>query len=142
MSGIPALSASFALTGFNVDGSQCQQSRHSGLGDLLMTAVTPPFPPQIDEPALRQFRLDLFDIGEDGEEDLELVIKTPEQPSVKKHASLAALYMLAVMTLDRDGTIERTVNALLADGAINEVDAVNRITLLLNADPDDIELAA
>ena len=107
-----------------------------------MTAVTPPFPPQIDEPALRQFRLDLFDIGEDGEEDLELVIKTPEQPSVKKHASLAALYMLAVMTLDRDGTIERTVNALLADGAINEVDAVNRITLLLNADPDDIELAA
>jgi hypothetical protein len=42
MSGIPALSASFALNGFNVDGSQCQQSRHSGLGDLLMTAVTPP----------------------------------------------------------------------------------------------------
>lgn len=89
------------------------------------------------EAALRQFTLTAFDIGEDGEEDVELVVTTPSNPSIRRHVSLSGLYLLAIMTLDQDGTIEKRMDALLEAGPINEVDAVNRINLLLLKEEND-----
>lgn len=85
---------------------------------------------QFDEPSLATFKLAAFDIGEDGEEDVEIVTSVPSEPSIRRPVSLALLYGLAILTLDHDGTIERRVDELLADGAISEIDAVNRIALL------------
>lgn len=86
---------------------------------------------------LREYSLRAFDIGEEGEEDVELVIHTPQNPDVRSFVSLAGLYMLAVMTLDQDGTVQRRMESLLDAGPINEVDAINRINLLLLKDAND-----
>lgn len=139
MSGFPAFFASESLTIDGADGTDCQLSRQSGFGDLTMTAATPDFPPPpAEDPALRQFRLSAFDIGDDGEEDVELVVDLPTRPSIRKHASLAGLYLLAIMTLDQDGTIADRIDQLLADTPINEVDCCNRIALLVQGDANTL----
>jgi hypothetical protein len=95
---------------------------------------------QQEAPSLQTFRLTAFDMGEDGEEDVELVVDTPSDPSRHRHASLALLYGLAIMTLDQDGTIERRMDELLQAGAINEIDAINKINFLLMKDPHDLRI--
>lgn len=93
----------------------------------------------LDPPALRAFTLRAFDIGEDGEEDLELIVQLPEKVDIRRHASMALLWGLAVMSLDQDGTIEKRMEALCdaAGGYINEADACNKINLLLMKDAND-----
>jgi hypothetical protein len=73
------------------------------------------------------FTLTVFE----GAEDVELNIELPNNPDVRRHASLALLYGLAIMSLDADGTIEKRVDELLTVGPISEVDACNRIALLI-----------
>lgn len=90
--------------------------------------------------ALRQYTLKAFDIGEDDDADVELVIDLPDRPDIRKHVSLAGLYMLAIMTLDAEGVIADRMDSLLASGSINEVDAANRIQQLLRG--EDEALAA
>lgn len=57
-----------------------------------------------------------------------------EQPAITRHASPALLYGLAIMTLEQQGVIDAEINRLLHAGPINEIDACNRITLLLTQD--------
>jgi hypothetical protein len=82
-------------------------------------------------PVLPEFELAVFDEGGDG---AALEIGVMKAPSILRHASPALLYGLAIMTLDQQGTIKAMVDTLLADGPINEIDATNRITLLLEQD--------
>jgi hypothetical protein len=90
-----------------------------------------------EAPALQSFALKAFDIGEDGEEDVELILDLPVAPSINRHASLALLYGLAIMMLDQDGSIQRRMDQILDQGAISEIDAVNHIQLLLLKDEND-----
>lgn len=87
--------------------------------------------PKLSDPRLCSFRLAAFDIGEDGEEDVELIVDTPSRPSLQRHASLALLYGLAIMKLDESGAISAMMDAILDEGPVSEVDAVNQITYLL-----------
>jgi hypothetical protein len=64
-------------------------------------------------------------------EEVDLSIDLPEIVSMKKHASLGLLYMLAIMELDADGVIADKMDALLRDGPINEIDATNAIRALI-----------
>lgn len=89
---------------------------------------------------LRQYTLKVFDIGQDDDADVELIIDLPERPDIRKHVSLAGLYLLAIMSLDADGVIADRMDELLAQGSINEVDASNRIQHLLRG--EDEALAA
>ncbi|UTC29038.1 hypothetical protein MARCHEWKA_05290 [Brevundimonas phage vB_BpoS-Marchewka] len=86
--------------------------------------------------SLRQYTLNLFDIGDDEEADVELIVNLPERPDIRKHVSLAGLYLLAVLSLDEEGLIADRMDELLASGSINEVDAANRIQHLLRRDDE------
>ncbi|USN14200.1 hypothetical protein PAPPERLAPAPP_05300 [Brevundimonas phage vB_BpoS-Papperlapapp] len=88
--------------------------------------------------ALRQYTLDLFDVGDDEEADVELIVNFPERPDIRKHVSLAGLYLLAVLTLDEEGLIADRMDELLASGSINEVDAANRIQHLLRREDEPL----
>ena len=88
--------------------------------------------------SLRQYALKVFDIGEDDDADVELIIDLPERPDIRKHVSLAGLYILAIMTLDEEGVIADRMDALLAQGSINEVDAANRIQHLLRGEDETL----
>jgi hypothetical protein len=89
-------------------------------------------------PVLPEFQLLAFDAGSG---DVELQIGTPVHPSISRPASQALLYGLAILMLDQMGVLSRMIDEeLLADGPINEIDAVNRITLLLNQDAN-VQLA-
>ncbi|UTC28347.1 hypothetical protein GURKE_03200 [Brevundimonas phage vB_BpoS-Gurke] len=85
-----------------------------------------------DPELLRRFALQAYDIGADGAEDVELIVDLPQKPEIRKTVSLAGLFILAVMTLDEDGTISRRMDELLKTGPISEIDACNRITTLLD----------
>jgi len=87
-----------------------------------------------DQPEADDYRPPFHLTALDGEDDLELIVATPTKPNIRKQASMALLFGLAVMTLDQDGTIEKRMHELLDKGDINEVDAVNRINLLLMKD--------
>lgn len=89
------------------------------------------------DPRLAKFTLAAFDIGDDGQEDVEIITTAPDRPDIRKHVSLAGLYMLAILSLDADGTVEARMDDLLMDGAINEVDAANRIRLLTTKEHHD-----
>lgn len=91
----------------------------------------PSSPTPVDIPLKPEFSLSVFDDGADG---AGLEISILSHPSVKRHASPGLLYGLAIMTLDQQGTINAMVETLLAAGPISEVDASNRITLLLKQD--------
>lgn len=95
-----------------------------------------PFEPTDHLFALRQYTLNLFDIGEDDDADVELIVNLPERPDIRKHVSLAGLYLLAIMTLDEEGVIAERMNTLLDGGCINEVDAANRIQQLLRREDE------
>lgn len=82
------------------------------------------------DPALPRFSLTAYD-ELDG--NVQIITTTPSKPDIRKPASLALLFGLAILTLDADGTIEARMEALLAPGMINEVDAVNRIAQLTTA---------
>lgn len=82
------------------------------------------------DPALPRFSLTAYD-ELDG--NVQIITTTPSKPDIRKPASLALLFGLAILTLDADGTIEARMEALLARGMINEVDAVNRIAQLTTA---------
>lgn len=82
------------------------------------------------DPALPRFSLTAYD-ELDG--NVQIITTTPSKPDIRKPASLALLFGLAILTLDADGTIEARMDALLARGMINEVDAVNRIAQLTTA---------
>lgn len=88
--------------------------------------------------SLRQYTLKVFDIGEDDDADVELIIDLPERPDIRKHVSLAGLYLLAIMSLDEEGLIADRMDALLAQGSINEVDAANRIQQLLRGQDEPL----
>lgn len=92
----------------------------------------------LDEPALRTFTLQAFDVGNDGEEDVELIVTVPEVPSILRHTSLALLYGLAILSLDQDGTLQRRMDELLEAGPISEIDACNRINLLILKEENDL----
>jgi hypothetical protein len=77
-----------------------------------------------EAPALQSFALKAFDIGEDGEEDVDLLDLGPAEPEHQPPRLPRPAYGLAIMTLDQDGTIQRRMDQLLAAGPINEVDAV------------------
>lgn len=68
------------------------------------------------------------------QEGVSLVTHLPQNPTVRKYANQGLLYGLAVLTLDREGVIEQTMERLEALGPINEVDAHNRITALIAED--------
>lgn len=86
----------------------------------------------LDPDLLRRFALQAYDIGADGAESVELIVDMPKKPEIRKTVSLAGLYILAVMTLDEDGSINRRMDELLLKGPISEIDACNRITTLLD----------
>lgn len=81
------------------------------------------------------FILSVFDNGAD---DIELAINIPEEPQLDRHASLALLYGLAILTLDRQGTLNAMIDQFLIEGPINEIDATNRITLLMMKETNDL----
>lgn len=94
--------------------------------------------PQHPDPMhLRNYALKAFDIGEDGEESVELIVDLPTNPDIRAHVSLAGLFLLAIMTLDQDETIERRMEELVTSGPINEVDAANQIQFLLLKEAND-----
>lgn len=129
-----------ALTMLTTDipaGTDCQEYRQS-VPDRSAPLVPAEATQQFEvEPALTQFRLTAFDIGEDGAEDVEIITNVPAHPDIRRHASLALLFGLAVMSLDQDGTIERRIDELMEHGFISEVDAVNQINLLTLKDAND-----
>jgi len=83
-----------------------------------------------EDAIIPSFALSVYE-SEDG---LTLRTHTTEQPSVRKFASLGLFFGLAIMTLEREGVIEAKVNELMSGDPVNEVDVVNRITLLLKED--------
>ncbi|UTC29902.1 hypothetical protein BAJUN_02960 [Bajunvirus bajun] len=87
--------------------------------------------PDIDAPdfQLACFPGDPTDGGDRG--DCDMIVSLQGPPDIKKHASMALLVGLAILVLDQQGTLNDTVQAMLAEGPISEVDAHNRITLLL-----------
>ncbi len=82
--------------------------------------------------SLPAFILSAFNDNEDG--DVTLQVHLPEDPSIRRHASMGLLYGLALLVLDKEGTVASAIDRLLEDGPINEIDATNRITLLLQED--------
>jgi hypothetical protein len=78
------------------------------------------------------FSLSVF-ADEDG---VSLQTHIPQNPDIRRYANQGLLYGLAILTLDREGVIEATMERLEAAGPINEVDAHNRITSLLLEDAD------
>lgn len=85
---------------------------------------------------LPDFALSVYD---DGEGDIEIHAHLPtEPPSISKHASLPTLYGLAILILDRQGTINNIIDQILAEGPINEVEAQNRIANLLEQEHNDL----
>jgi len=135
LQGILANEALTQLTRPDLPATECQEYRQSPAWSFQ--SVASEAVQDIESPALNTFRLTAFDVGEDGAEDVQLVVDTPSAPSIRRHASLALIYGLAIMTLDQDGTIERRVDELMAAGMISEVDAVNKINLLLLKDVND-----
>ncbi len=81
-----------------------------------------------DIPLFPEFVLSTFD---EGDEDVHLTVSRIDKPSIRRHASLALLYGLAILELDKAGVIEAKIEELLEAGPINEVDAANRITQLV-----------
>lgn len=81
------------------------------------------------------FVLEVYDNGLD---DIELNLNIPNEPDINNHASLALLYALAILTLDRQGTLNKMIEQFLATGPINEVDCANQITLLMAKDRNDL----
>lgn len=84
------------------------------------------------DPALPRFSLTAYD---DLDGNVQITTTVPSKPNIRKPVSLALLFGLAILTLDDDGTIEARMEALLAKGMLNEVDAVNRIAQLTTKDP-------
>lgn len=78
-----------------------------------------------------QFAFSLFVPGDGDRGAVDMTLHTLK-PDIRRHASMALLYGLALMTLDQQGVIAETIDALLKDGPINEVDACNRISLLMD----------
>ena len=87
-----------------------------------------------DPDLLRSYSLTAFDVGSADEGGVELNIQLPGQPDIRKHVSLAGLYMLAIMELDQDGTIAERMDAIMDRGPVNEVDACNAIQLAIDTD--------
>jgi hypothetical protein len=85
---------------------------------------------QTEADFLPSFALSVF-ADEDG---VSLTTHLPQNPTVRRYANQGLLYGLAILTLDRDGVIEKTMERLEEAGPINEVDAHNRITTLLAED--------
>lgn len=91
--------------------------------------------PETDVP---HFSLAAF-IGDDGDRSaVNILVGEAFRPDVKKHASAALLYGLAILTLDAQGVIAAEVDRLMDAGPISEVDAINRISLLLK-DSQNVE---
>lgn len=84
----------------------------------------------VDADFVPSFALSAF-ADEDG---VSLQAHLPKNPTVRKYADQGLLFGLAILTLDREGVIEATIERLEAAGPINEVDAHNRITTLLVED--------
>lgn len=77
-------------------------------------------------------------VPEDGDRSqIDFHVNIPTEPSIRRHASHALVYGLALMTLDRQGVITATIDRLLATGPISETDCCNRIAEL--ADLEDEE---
>lgn len=74
-------------------------------------------------------------VGEDGDRgQVEILVHTTSEPSIERHASMGLLYGLAILTLEQQGVIAETIEAMLRQGSISEADAVARITLLIKED--------
>jgi hypothetical protein len=117
--------------------TDCQEYRHTDVSARSIPHVSVEALPE-PAPADPHFHLIAIDSeDDDGEEDVDLLIRIPEAPNINLHASLALTYGLAIMTLDQDGTIKRRIDELLAAGPINEVDACNQINLLLLKEAND-----
>lgn len=85
---------------------------------------------------LPAFTLAVYD---DADNDVSLIARIVP-PDIRKHASLGLMYGLAILTLERMGAITQTIDDLLQDGPINEVDANNRIAALLAEDANELPI--
>lgn len=87
-----------------------------------------------DPDLLRTYSLTAFDIGIADEGDVELTVQLPSGPDIRKHVSLAGLYMMAIMSLDQDGSIAARMDEIMEKGAVSEVDACNFIQTAIDTD--------
>ncbi|AFU87633.1 hypothetical protein CcrKarma_gp116 [Caulobacter virus Karma] len=101
--------------------------------------MSSPAPLDIPDDLAPEFSLSAFVPASGDRAEADLIIHHTT-PSVRRHASQALLYGLAIMTLDQQGVIADTIDALLKAGPISEVDAVNRITLLMQQESHDLPL--
>lgn len=77
-------------------------------------------------------------IGDDGDRgEINILVHTRQDAAIERHASMALLYGLAILALDQQGTIQATIDQMLAAGPINEIEAVNRINFLLKEDANE-----
>jgi hypothetical protein len=74
--------------------------------------------------------------GAEGGEEVEILVHVPDHPSEHHPASLALLYGLAILVLDQNGTLSRTIDTLTED-PISEAEACRRIDFLLKKDAND-----
>jgi hypothetical protein len=84
------------------------------------------------------FALSVFKANEGRDaSDVELMIHVLEYPSSTTPASLALLYGLAILSLDRAGVIHKTIDRLTTDGLPSEAAAVRMINYLMEGDEND-----
>lgn len=102
---------------------------------------TPQIPEHPNRPAgdgVPEFALSAW-IADGDRGEVELIVHTTTEPSQDRHASLALLYGLAIMSLDQQGVIAAEIDKLLAPGPMAESTACQNITLLIqqeeNAQP-------
>lgn len=99
-----------------------------------MSLTSPSPTPEPREPG-PEFAISAW-VPEDGDRgDIDINVAFTDEPDARRHASMGLLYGLAILTLDRNGTLSATIDAILSGGPINEVDAANRIATLMQQDP-------
>lgn len=87
-----------------------------------------------DTDLLRTYSLTAFDIGVADQGDVELNVQLPSDPNIRKHVSLAGLYLMAIMSLDQDGTIAARMDEIMEKGPVSEIDACNFIQTAIDTD--------
>lgn len=80
-----------------------------------------------------EFSLLVFDEGN----NVDIAIHTPREPDIRRHASLGMLYGLALLSLERQGLVQKAVDHFLEHGPMNEVDCINAMNLLLQEPGND-----
>lgn len=74
----------------------------------------------------------------ESEENVDIQVHLGNDDEVDKMATLATLYGVAILMLDRQGIIDSTVQQMLENGPISQSDAINTIALLLSDSSNDL----